>query len=293
MAARASISPSRRAATQNAAASTKMQARDFPWWLAAIGLIAVVTAWQIAAKPNYSEAFDFIRAGLGVTVSTSLSAYMVALALGLLAGLWRLSNNRVAGNLATLYIELVRGVPMLVLIFFIALVLVPAAVGGLQAAVAQIAALGLTGPADWLSGLDARSIPMNVRAVVALSITYGAFQAEIIRAGIQSVGKGQMEAARALGMTQRQAMVYVVLPQAVRNILPALGNEFISMLKDSSLVSVLAVRDITQVARLYAGQSFRFSEAYTVLAVLYLSMTLFLSGLVKLLERRYGSGAKR
>ncbi len=263
--------------------------REIPWWLVAVGLIAVVTAWQIATKPSYREAFGFIRAGLGITIATSLSSYVVALALGLLAGMGRLSKNKVASNLATLYIEIVRGVPMLVLIFFIALVLVPAAMSGLSATAGRVAALGLAGPAARLEGLDARSIPMNVRAVIALSITYGAFQAEIFRAGIQSVGKGQMEAARALGLTQSQAMRYVVLPQAVRNILPALGNEFISILKDSSLVSVLAVRDITQVARLYAGQSFRFSEAYTVLAVLYLSMTIFLSGLVKVLERKYGS----
>ncbi len=274
------------ALTKPAAADPR---REIPWWLAAVGLIAAVTAWQIATQPNYREAFSFIKAGLGITVVTSLSAYAAALALGLLAGLGRLSNNRAASNLAALYVEIVRGVPMLVLIFFIALVLVPAAVSGLNAAAGRIAALGLTGMAGWLEGLDARSISMNVRAVLALSITYGAFQAEIFRAGIQSVGKGQLEAARALGMTHWQALRYVVLPQAVRNILPALGNEFISMLKDSSLVSVLAVRDITQVARLYAGQSFRFSEAYTVLAVLYLSMTIFLSGLVKVLERKYGS----
>jgi len=127
---------------------------------------------------------------------------------------------------------------------------------------------------------------MSSRAVVALSITYGAFTAEIFRAGIQSVHPGQMEAARSQGMSYGQAMRNVILPQAIRNMLPALGNDFISMLKDSSLVSVLAVRDVTHLARLYAGGSFRFTEAYTTLAVLYLCMTILLSLVVKYIERR-------
>jgi polar amino acid transport system permease protein len=96
-----------------------------------------------------------------------------------------------------------------------------------------------------------------------------------------------MEAARSLGMSYGQAMRYIILPQAVRNVLPALGNDFVAMLKDSSLVSVLAVRDITQVARLYAGSSFRFREAYTTLAVMYLTMTVILSSGVRVLERRF------
>jgi polar amino acid transport system permease protein len=124
-------------------------------------------------------------------------------------------------------------------------------------------------------------------AKISLAVTYGAFQAEIFRAGIQSIGRGQMEAARSLGMSYWQAMRYIILPQAIRNVLPALGNDFIAMVKDSSLVSVLAVRDITQVARLYAGRTFRFPESYTVLAVLYLTMTIILSLFVKLLEKRF------
>jgi len=96
-----------------------------------------------------------------------------------------------------------------------------------------------------------------------------------------------MEAARAQGLNYWQAMRYVILPQAIRNVLPALGNDFVSMLKDSSLVSVLAVRDITQIAKLYAGRSFQYQETYITLAVLYLSMTIVLSGFVKLIENRY------
>jgi polar amino acid transport system permease protein len=101
-----------------------------------------------------------------------------------------------------------------------------------------------------------------------------------------------MEAARSLGMSYGQAMRYVILPQAIRNILPALGNDFISMLKDSSLVSVLAVRDITQVARLHAGSTFRFREAYTILAIFYLTMTLMLSAVVQTIEKRLHASRK-
>jgi polar amino acid transport system permease protein len=127
---------------------------------------------------------------------------------------------------------------------------------------------------------------MNARAIIALAVTYGAYLAEIFRAGIQSIARGQMEAARSLGMSYGQAMRYVILPQAVRNVLPALGNDFVAMVKDSSLVSVLAVRDITQVSRLYAGSTFRFRESYVTLAVMYLTITVLLSLLVQLLERR-------
>lgn len=127
------------------------------------------------------------------------------------------------------------------------------------------------------------------RSIIALAIAYGGFQAETFRAGIQSISKGQMEAARSLGMSYLQAMRYVILPQAIRRVLPPLGNDFIAMLKDSSLVSVLGVRDITQEARLYAAASFRFLETYTSLAFLYLAMTIVLSLGVKWLENRLNS----
>jgi polar amino acid transport system permease protein len=137
-----------------------------------------------------------------------------------------------------------------------------------------------------LRGLRNDSIPMQARAIIALSITFGAYLSETFRAGIQSVPKGQMEAARSQGMSHGQAMQHIILPQAFRNILPAIGNEFISLLKDSSLVSVLAVRDITQLARLFSGRTFQFRESYLILSVLYLSITLVLSSLVKYIEKR-------
>jgi len=245
--------------------------RDFPWWFVAIVLIAVYAAYIIFTEPNFNEAFNFIKAGLIVTIRTSLISYAIALILGLLAGLGRLTNNVVINNLSRLYVELIRGIPMLVLIFFIALVGVPMVVEFLTN-------LGIP--------INVRSISMTGRAIVALSVTYGAFLAEIFRAGIQSIGRGQMEAARSLGMSYGQAMRYIILPQAIRNVLPALGNDFVAMVKDSSLVSLLAVRDISQMARLHAGSTFRFRESYITLAVMYLTITVALSLLVQIVERK-------
>jgi polar amino acid transport system permease protein len=263
---------------------------QFPWWFLAMILIAVWTAFIIYSRGNYREAFGRIIIGLRVTIVTSLVAYAIALVFGLLAGLGRISRNVLLNNLATLYVELIRGIPMLVLIFFIALVGVPVMVDGMNSLGAWLDSLGLTVVGGALTSLTNQAVAMNVRAIIALSVTYGAFLAEIFRAGIQSIGRGQMEAARSLGMSYGQAMRYIVLPQAIRNVLPALGNDFVAMVKDSSLVSVLAVRDITQVARLYAGSTFRYREAYVTLSVLYLTMTVALSMVVQFVERRLRRG---
>ena len=179
-------------------------------------------------------------------------------------------------NLAITYVEFIRGVPTLVLIFTVAFVIVPIWVDAL----------------DNFIEIDNKFMSQNTRAIIALAIIYGAFLAEVFRAGIESIPKGQMEAARSVGMTYGQAMRHIILPQAVRNISPALGNDFIAMLKDSSLVSVLAVRDITQTARLYAGSTFRFRETYLVLTFLYLTMTLSLSLLLRWYERRLKKDGK-
>ncbi len=250
-----------------------------PWWFIALILIGVWAAYTFVTKENYTEAFNFIKPGIRMTISISLTSYGFALVLGLLAGIGRLSKNVVFNNLARLYIEFVRGIPMLVLIFFIAFVGVPIVID-------MVNNLGI-------GNLDIQAVSMENRAVIALAVTYGAFLAEIFRAGIQSIGRGQMEAARSLGMTQWQAMRFIILPQAVRNVLPALANDFVAMVKDSSLVSVLAVRDITQTARLYAGSTFRFREAYVTISIMYLSMTVILSLVVQVIERRMMSSTHR
>lgn len=259
--------------------------RGFPWWLLAIIGFLLFMLVLLLTNANYREAFDFIRGGiagvdtllgdgweafigtgLSITIYTTLAAFGLALIIGLFVGLGRVSQNVIIRNIATTYVEFIRGVPTLVLIFTLALVVVPTITAAL--------------------GIDIRSISNNMRGILALAIIYGAFLAEVFRAGIESIPRGQMEAARSVGMSAGQAMRYIILPQAVRNVLPALGNDFIAMLKDSSLISVLAVRDLTQMARLYAGSSFRFRESYLVLTFLYLGMTLALSLLLRWYERR-------
>jgi len=265
--------------------------QGFPWWLVAIIGFLALMALLILSNRDYNRAFNFIKGGFGgvaglgdggweqvvgtgitVTIYTTLVAFAFALLIGLLAGLGRVSQNALIRNVAITYIEFIRGVPTLVLIFTVAFVLVP---------------LGSD-----LIGVSGQSISTNSRGIIALAVIYGAFLAEVFRAGIESVPHGQMEAARSLGLNGRQAMRFVILPQAIRNVLPALGNDFIAMLKDSSLVSVLAVRDITQQARLYAGSTFRFRESYLVLTFLYLTMTIALSLLLRWYERRLRQNAR-
>jgi polar amino acid transport system permease protein len=269
--------------------SSKRRLRDLPYWFFALILIAIWVFIVISSNENYNNAFVFIRAGLAITIKTTLIAYAFAILFGLLAGLGRISKNVFINNLARLYVELIRGIPILVLIFFIALVGVPVLVDGMNNFGFWLDERGVGFIGGVFTAITNQDISMNARAIIALAVTYGAYLAEIFRAGIQSISRGQMEAARSLGMGYGQAMRYVILPQAVRNVLPALGNDFVAMVKDSSLVSVLAVRDITQVARLYAGSTFRFRESYVTLAVMYLTMTVVLSLLVQMLERRLRS----
>jgi polar amino acid transport system permease protein len=257
----------------------------FPWWLVALFLIAIWAGFLIYTRENFRDALNFIRQGAMVTLITTVAAYSIALILGLIAGLGRISRNVFFNNLATLYVEIIRGIPILVLIFYIAYVGVPTVVDGLNSFGFWLDGQGMSGLGTVFTAFENSNVSLHLRAVIALAVTYGAFLAEIFRAGIQSIGRGQMEAARSLGMSYGQAMRYVILPQAVRNVLPALGNDFVAMVKDSSLVSVLAVRDFTQLARLYAGSSFRYREAYTTLAVLYLTITILLSLGVRGLER--------
>jgi polar amino acid transport system permease protein len=201
-----------------------------------------------------------------MTLYITVVSFLISLFIGLVVGIGRLSKNTVIRNLAIFYVEFIRGVPMLVLIFTIAFVLVPTLTDAF--------------------GVENRVVAQSTRGIIALSVIYGAFMAEIFRAGIESIPRGQSEAARSLGMNAVQSMRHIILPQAIRNIMPALGNDFIATLKDSSLLSVLAVREITQMSRLYAGSSFRFRESYLVLTFLYLTMTLLLSLLLRWYENR-------
>lgn len=273
---------------------------DLPWWLlVTIGLgvyvvIGIMTNettnqafWFIVGQdPEALKMWEIAREGLVMTLYVTFLAYMLALLLGMIIGLGRVSENRLYYNLATFYVEIVRGIPMLVLLMAIAFVGVPAIVGGINNLGEWLVGLGLEGIGGTLAGLTTRNISNTGRVIIGLGVAYGAFSAEIFRAGIQSVERGQMEAARALGMSYFQAMRLIILPQAIRRVLPALGNDFVAMLKDSSLVSVLGVRDITQLNKLYTASTFNFVQGYTVLTFLYLTMTILLTRLVRWMEAR-------
>ncbi len=267
--------------------------KSLPWWTLFLLLLGVALVYAIVTIPNYTDAFYFIVPGLKITLLVSVVAFGIALVTGLIVGLGRVSSNPILYNVATFYVEVVRGIPMIVIIIYVAYVLVPlfiSAVNGLGELMLGIS--GLSGLGQAFISLHITDVNMLARAVAGLSFGYGAYEAEIFRAGIQSIEKGQMEAARSLGMSYFQAMRYVILPQAIRVILPPLGNDFISMLKDSSLISVLAVRDLTQLGKLNRSRTFRTFETWNTVTYLYLSMTLLGSMGVKWLERRLRSGGR-
>jgi len=263
------------------------QLEKWPWWALLLALAAVLIVFSIITSPLYQDAFNFIKEGIITTIRVTVIAYGLSLIGGLILGLGRVSKNVVFYNLATLYVEVMRGIPMLVIILYGAFVIVPMSldlINGLGNWLVRFAPLAGLGQA--FQNVDIQQVDMSARAIAGLAMGYAAFEAEVFRAGIISIEKGQMEAARSLGMNYFQAMRYIVLPQALRRVLPPLGNDLIAMLKDSSLISALAVRDITQLGKLYRARSFRSFEAYNTMAFLYLSMTLSLSILVKFIERK-------
>ncbi|RLT38077.1 MAG: amino acid ABC transporter permease [Chloroflexi bacterium] len=257
-----------------------------PYWLLAALLLGVLLLWNILADADYALIFAALVKGVGVTLYVCLIAFGFALLIGLIFGLARLSRSRIIQESATFYVEIIRGVPMLVILYYIAFVGAPGLVDLVNWAGSGLVSLGVGGFGQPLADFSIRDLSFTTRAILALVIGYSAFISEIFRAGIESVEKGQVEAARSLGMSEWQAMRFVILPQAVRRVLPPLGNDFVAMLKDSSLVSVLGVQDITQLGKLYATSTFRFFETYNVVAFLYLVMTIALSLLVRYLEKR-------
>lgn len=264
-----------------------------PWWAIVLLLLGVALVYAIISSPNYTDAFLFIVPGLWVTVSVSVTAFLISLVVGLIFGLGRISSNPIFYNIATFYVEVVRGIPMIVIIIYVAYVLVPlliSATNGIGEALLDVPLLA--GLGQTMVDVRITQVSMLARAIAGLAFGYGAYEAEIFRAGIQSIEKGQMEAARSLGMNYFQAMRFVILPQAIRVILPPLGNDLIAMVKDSSLISVLAVRDLTQLGKLNRSRTFRTFETWNTVTYLYLSMTLLGSLGVKWLERKFGGGER-
>jgi len=247
-------------------------------WLLVVGVV-VITAWMIQTRPDpYRRAFVFLEDGIRVTISITVVSFLFILIVGLLGGLGRISKNPLISGIAAVYVEVVRGIPLLVQLLFIYYAS-PIVLRDLGRHLAGI-----------LPGLAARLIAIKLNpfaaAVLGLTACYGAYMSEIFRAGIESIAKGQMEAARSLGMGYLQAMRHVILPQAIRLVLPPVGNEFVSLLKDSSLVSVVAVADMTRRGREFMASTFLALETWLLVALLYLVMTLFFARLVAYIERK-------
>ena len=198
--------------------------------------------------------------GAGLTLEITALAVGLGLIIGLFLGLAQLSKNPIFRWPAKVYVDVIRGTPLLIQIFIIYFAL-PNIIG--------------------------ERIDPYIAAVAACSLNSGAYIAEIFRAGIQSISLGQMRAGLSLGMTYPQTMRYIVLPQAVKRIIPPLGNEFIAMLKDSSLVSVIGFEELTRKGQLIIASTYGSLEIWTTVAILYLVMTLSISRLVAYLEKKF------
>ena len=234
------------------------------WWLAIFGAIALLIALPLIKPDPYLRILKFIPDGIVVTFEVTVFSISLAIVIGLLTSLGRISSNRLINLVASLYVEVVRGIPLLVQLFYIYYAL----------------------------GRFVR-VPDLVAAVIAMAFCYGAYMGEVFRAGIKSIDHGQTEAALSLGFNHRQTMAFVILPQAWRTILPPVGNEFIALLKDTSLVSILAVADILRRGREYASESFNYFETYTMIALIYLLITLILSKLISIMEYRLSHYERR
>lgn len=232
--------------------------------------------WQVLSDDTYAGVLSILRKGIWTTIYVTVVAYVLACAMGLLLALAGMSRWIVLRQASRFYIEIVRGIPIIVLLLYVAFVVAPA----------------LVLLWNWITGLlgfdpiRTRDFSLLWRAVIALTLAYASFLAEVFRAGLQSVDKGQIEAAEALGLSGWQRFRHIVFPQALRTILPPLGNDFVAMVKDSSLVSVLGVTDITQLGKVTAAGNFRYFETYNIVALVYLTMTITLSIALRSFERR-------
>jgi len=248
-----------------------------PWWWLVVGTAGIILLLILVRADPYLDILVFVRDGLLITIVLTLVSFVFIIVVGLLGGLGRISSNRIVRFLASLYVEIVRGIPLLVQLMW-----------WYFAAPVVIQAIGVALNVAALAQYRANAIFL---AIVGLVICYGAYMTEIFRAGIQSIHRGQMEAARSLGMNYLQSMRYVILPQAFRVVLPPVGNEFIMLMKDTSLVSVVAVADLTRRGREFMAIHFNPIEVWTFIALLYLVMTLFSARLIARLEKSRGVGS--
>ncbi|HOP63533.1 MAG TPA: amino acid ABC transporter permease [Spirochaetota bacterium] len=227
------------------------------WRISFYGAISALILLPVLSPEPYKDILLFVPDGVLRTFEVTVLSIIFALFIGLMVGLGRISRFSIINKICTVYVEIIRGIPLLVQLFYIYYAL-----------------------AKFVKIMDITA------AVIAMAVCYGAYISEIFRAGIQSIPKGQMEAALALGMTRSQAIYKIILPQTIKVVLPPIGNEFIALLKDSSLVSILAVSDLLRRGREYASTSFFYFETYTMVALIYLILTLFFSRLVAIMEER-------
>ena len=260
---------------------------DYPWWLVALVAIGIVLAVVIITNDIYAQVFRTVVNGVGITVFVTLVAFVLATVLGLGICLLGMADSPVLRQIARFYIEIIRGIPILVLLFYVAFVGAPALVAAYNFLISPLVTSGVTEP------ILVRDLSLMWRAIIALTVGYSSFIAEIFRAGIQAVDHGQIEAAKALGLSRYRRFRHVIAPQAIRVIFPPLSNDFVSMVKDSSLVSVLGVADITQMGKVYASGSFRFFETYSIVTYIYLILTVGLSLLLRRLEKRMRNANER
>ena len=259
------------------------QDKDFPWWLVIVAVTGLYLFVRVATDEMYRNVLGVLAKGIWVTIYVTLISYGLACLIGLGLALGQLSRWIVLRQASRLYVEVMRGVPIMVLLLYVAFVLSPGLVGLWNA---------VTGPMG-LEPAQGRDFPLIWRAVIALTLAYASFLAEVFRAGLLSVDKGQIEAAEALGLSRWQRFRHIVFPQAFRTILPPLGNDFVAMIKDSSLVSVVGVADITQLGKTWAAGNYRYLETYNVMALIYLTMTICLSLALRRLEQRLRSKSQR
>ena len=206
------------------------------------------------------NSLPLLIAGAGITVEITAMSVFLGLVIGCMLGIARQCNIKPIRYIANVYVDFIRGTPLLVQIFLVYFA---------------------------LPGIIGSRVDPFVAAISACSINSGAYIAEIFRAGIQSIDKGQMEAGRSLGMTWAQTMRYIIMPQAFKRIIPPLGNEFIAMLKDSSLVSVIGFEELTRRGQLIIARTYASFEIWMAVALVYLVMTFAVARFTGYLERRF------
>ena len=270
-----------------------------PYWIIFLVILGILLAISIITDKVYSNIFNQLIEGVSMTLFVSIASYLTALTIAVVVGIVRSNppappqsrESRRNGvmrilriglyNICTVYVSVMRGIPILVVLLVTGFIVVPA----LRDLINSTLVEGVRDLADnpEIPDLIWRGSSAGT-AIVALAITYGAYMSETVRAGIQSIPKGQFEAAYSVGMTYWQTMRSVVLPQAFRNVLPPLGNDFVAMIKDSSLLAFLGIRDITQIAKTTSGRSFRYVETYAVVAYMYLTLVILATTMVNLIE---------